>query len=119
MREHSGRLGAALMASALVVVIVVTCVSCAPEGATADAPKAGTPAVAAPAPTATPARRGSSRQPKAASPAPLDLQIVDLSNAVNPIPTNPPVKLTAAKNEWTSFVLQVGPRVPGATYALR
>lgn len=47
------------------------------------------------------------------------LKAVDLSDAVRPIVLPGPLDLAAARNEWTSFVLQVADRVPAAAYTLR
>jgi hypothetical protein len=56
---------------------------------------------------------------KATQGPPLTLTAIDLSDAVRPIEQTAGVQLAAAKNEWTSFVLQVGPRVPATKYSLR
>lgn len=53
---------------------------------------------------------------------PVALTQVDLSDAVHPVMKPGAVELAIAKNEWTSFVLQVGPRQPiqaGGSYSLR
>src|SRR5687767_4337359 len=51
--------------------------------------------------------------------APPTLQAIDLSDAVRPVPQDGPVQLNAARNEWISFVLEVGPRPAGIAGALR
>lgn len=115
MREHSAFFRFALIVSAL-LGLIASIDGCAPDGTLKDkwwefqqdpAPASGSPGTAAPN---TPA--------KAKGPA-LSLSAVDLSDAVKPVVQTGPVALAAAKNEWTSFVLQVGPRTPGATYAIR
>src|SRR5687767_9109391 len=54
-----------------------------------------------------------------AATAPPTLQAIDLSDAVRPIPQDGPVQLSAARNEWISFVLEVGPRPAGTPAVLR
>jgi hypothetical protein len=94
MREHSTVFWIALIVCAHVA-------SCTPEGKRELSPSA--------------AAQAKSKTAK----APISLTAVDLSDAVHPIPKAGPVELATAKNEWTSFVLQVGPRMPGVAYSLR
>jgi hypothetical protein len=64
--------------------------------------------------------RNQNRQKLTASP--FSLTAVDLGDAVRPVETSGAIELTAAKNEWTSFVLRVGPRAAtpvGGQFALR
>ena len=121
MREHSGLFRVALILSALVGVVVAGCTAegklrekwwkldpSSPAVASADS----APAVEA---RPTPAAKGKPRPAGAA----VALTSVDLSDAVNPVVQEGPVQLAAAKNEWTSFVLQVGPRTSAKGYSLR
>ena len=50
---------------------------------------------------------------------PATLKAVDLSDAASPVVLPGPVELAAARNEWTSFVVQVSDRAPNAAYSLR
>ncbi len=47
------------------------------------------------------------RQTTTLEPTPATLHAVDLSDSMQPIASDRPVSLTAARNEWTSFALQV------------
>lgn len=59
------------------------------------------------------------RNSKGDANAPATLKAVDLSDAVRPVVLPAGVQLAAARNEWTSLVLQVSDRAQGGSYSLR
>jgi hypothetical protein len=86
--------------------------------AAALASAAPQPEMAAPAPAKNKKLKKSKRDRNSPPAPPLALSAVDLSNAVSPVRQPRGIQLAAARNEYASFVLQVGPRVPGARYTL-
>jgi hypothetical protein len=64
--------------------------------------------------------RGDRRPSKSVQVPPVALIPVDLSDAVHPLALKSgTVELAAARNEFASFVLQIGPRVAAVNYSLR
>jgi hypothetical protein len=109
MPQHSGRFRVALnasttatLASLLIATALFGMTSCAPNHKRDQKNHVA-----------------SGKTKKGAAATPVDLRPVDLSDAVHPVVKSGGVELALAKNEWASFVIQMGSRPAGATYGVR
>ncbi len=112
MRTYSGLFCVALLLSAWAGV------SCAPV----DNGSQQSPTTQVAQRSAPPSRNERNQNRQKLPATPLALTAVDLGDAVHPVEKAGAIELAAAKNEWTSFVLQVGPRAAspvGGQFALR